>query len=291
MYPVDREGWVRRTPSLNATSANRPPVRLPTYDAQGGLATGLHNRPSSCMIMFMANISVAEAAQRLGVGVSRVHRRIADGSLRAERLGSQWVIDELSLLRVAERKEPGRPLSARSAWAIIALAQGDEESLALLAPVERSRARARLDALFAMMPKPAKSEDDVRRVASALRLLFRNRAERVLRRVTPADLPRLREDPRWESLISPAISGIASVDLDGYLTAENVEAVSHDYLLLPAYADANVVLHILPEGQKPYPDSKLLLAVDLADQRGPREELRAAELLREVVLERQAMKR
>ena len=85
----------------------------------------------------MASVSVAEAAKSLGVGVSRIHQRIADGSLRAERVGSQWVVDELSLLRVAERHRPGRPLSARSAWAIIALAEGDEESLRALAPGER----------------------------------------------------------------------------------------------------------------------------------------------------------
>lgn len=239
----------------------------------------------------MANVSVAEAAQRLGVGVPRIHRRIADGSLRAERIGSQWVVDELSLLQVAERKEPGRPLSARSAWAIIALAEGDDEALAALAPVERSRAKVRLDGLLSMVAEATTSEADVRRIASALRLLFRNRAERVLRRAAPADLAKLRDDRRWESLVSPAVSGIASVDVDGYLTAENLSVVSRAYLLMPADADANVVIYVLPKRQKAYPDSTILLAADLADQRGPREELRAAELLREVAVDRKAVKR
>ena len=63
------------------------------------------------MIVCMGNVSVAEAAQRLGVGVPRIHQRIADGSLRAERIGSQWVVDELSLLRAAERKEPAAPVA------------------------------------------------------------------------------------------------------------------------------------------------------------------------------------
>jgi excisionase family DNA binding protein len=239
----------------------------------------------------MANVSVAEAARRLGVGVSRIHQRIADGSLRAERIGSQWVVDELSLLRVAEHQEPGRPVSARSAWALIALAEGDEEALAALAPSERSRAMARLPELLSLVAKPPKSEDDVRRVASALRLMFRNRAEPVQRKAASADLPNLREDARWESVISPAASGIASADVDGYLDADNVDSLSRDYLLMPADDDANVVIHVLPEGQRAYADSKLRLAVDLADQRGPREELRAAELLREVADERKAAKR
>lgn len=238
----------------------------------------------------MAKVSVAEAARWLGVGVPRIHQRIADGSLRAERLGSQWVVDGLSLVRVAEHQKAGRPLSARSTWAIIALAEGDDEALAALAPSERSRAKARLDDLLSLVAKPARSEQDVRRVASALRLMFRNRAAIVRCKAAAADLPELREDSRWESVISPAASGIASGDVDGYLAGHHVDAVSRDYLLLPAEeADSNVVIHVPPEGQKSYAHSRLRLAVDLADQRGPREELRAAELLHEVAVERQAL--
>jgi predicted ABC-class ATPase len=65
-----------------------------------------------------------------------------------------------------------------------------------------------------------------------------------------------------------------------------MESLSRDFLLMPAVNDANVVIHVLPEGQKTYPESKLLHAVDLADQRAPREELRAVGLLCEVAQER-----
>ena len=251
----------------------------------------LRNPISSSSIVFMAKVSVAEAARRLGVGVPRIHQRIADGSLRAERLGSQWVIDELSLFRVAERKTAGRPLSARSAWAIIALAEGDDVGLAALAASERSRAKARLDGLLSLVAMPPQSEQDVRRVASVLRLMFRNRAAMLFRKAAPADLPALREDARWESVMSSARSGVASVDVDGYLAAHHVDAFCRDYLLLVADADANVFIHVLPEGRKAYVDSSLLLAVDLADKRGPREELRAAELLHQVAVERDAAQR
>ena len=247
--------------------------------------TRLHKHRKSYTIVFMANISVAEAARRLGVGVPRVHKRIADGLLRAERIGSQWGVDELSLLRAAERNEPGRPLSARSAWAIIALAEGDDEALSRLAPSERARAKARLNALLDLAAKRSQGEADVRRISSVLRLMFRNRADRVLRKAAAADLPGLRDDARWQSLASPAVSGIASSDVDGYLAGRDVDALSRDFLLMPADSDANVVIHVLPEGQQAYPQSKLLLAADLADQRGPREELRAVELLREVAEE------
>jgi excisionase family DNA binding protein len=238
------------------------------------------------MIVFMPGVSVAEAAKRLGVGVPRIHQRIADGSLRAERIGSQWVVDEVSLLRIAERTDPGRPLSARSAWSIIAAAEGDVDALAALAPVERARAKARLESLFDLVAEPPESEAQVRRIASVLRLLFRNRAGRELHRAADADLPALRVDRRWQSLITPAVSGIASSDVEGYLAAEDLAPLSRDFLLLPADRDANVVIHVVSAGRHAYSSSTLQLAADLAEHRGPREELRAAELLRDLTRER-----
>lgn len=242
------------------------------------------------MIVFMPDVSVAEAAKRLGVGVPRIHQRIADGSLRAERIGSQWVVDEVSVLRVAERNSPGRPLSARSAWAIVAVAEGDQEALAELAPVERARARSRLENLMVLVSVPAKAEAEVRRISSVLRSLFRNRARRELRKAAIADLPTLGDDARWTSLINPSVTGIASTDVEGYLAAGDVKPLEQDFLLMPVDSEANVVIHVLPQGQKAYSGSKLLLAVDLAEHRGPREELRAAELLREVAEEFEEVK-
>lgn len=232
----------------------------------------------------MAMVSVAEAAQRLGVGVPRIHQRIRDGSLRAERLGSQWVVDELSLVRAAELKKPGRPLSARSAWALIALSEDDVPALDELAAAEFSRARSRLRELLSLVDRAPRSEDAVRRVASSLRLRFRNRAAVVARQGAPVDLDVLREDPRWCALVRPSASGIASRDVFGYLRAEDVAAVEREHLLMPARAgdEGNVQILVLPDGQNAYPDSALRLAADLADQRGPREERRAVELLGEV---------
>lgn len=236
----------------------------------------------------MGRVSVAEAAKRLGVHVSRIHHRIAEGSLRAERIGAQWVVDELSLLRAAERSAPGRPLSARSAWALIAAAERDDEALAELEPYARARARDRLQELLALASAPVSAEAEVRRIASALRSRFRNRAARELRKAASADLLRLREDARWKSVVSASASGIASPDVEGYLAAPDVSPLSDEFLLMPADRDANVILHVLPEGQKAYPDSKLRLAADLAEHWGPREERRAAELLREVAEDHEA---
>ena len=233
--------------------------------------------------MFVAKVSVSEAARRLGVGVPRIHQRIADGSLRAERIGSQWVVDELSLLQVAESKSAGRPLSARSAWALIALAGDGEAALADLAPVERARAKARLEELFALVAKAPKSEAEVRRVAVVLRSWFRNRAARELRKAAIADLPALRSDARWVSLggLSAAASGISAGDVvEGYVGEGDAKSLSDDFLLVSAEREANVVIHVLHEGRLASVESPLLLAADLAEHRGPREERQAVELLR-----------
>ncbi len=41
----------------------------------------------------MGAVSVAQAAERLGVSVPRIHQRIANGSLSAERIGSQRAVN------------------------------------------------------------------------------------------------------------------------------------------------------------------------------------------------------
>lgn len=227
----------------------------------------------------MAYVSVTEAAQQLGVGVSRIHKRIRDGSLHARRIGAQWVIDEVSLLQVAERTRPGRPYSARSTWAIIATAEADETRLSQLSGTERSRARSRLQGLLEQVRATPASEVGVRQLASTVRLLFRKRAQRLLFRAAPLDLVALRDDSRWDSLLSSSISQIASETVEGYADAGYAEELERDYLLVPTVQSPNVILRVLPPGQNSYRDSVLLTALDLADGRDPRQELRAAQLL------------
>lgn len=108
---------------------------------------------------------------------------------------------------------------------------------------------------------------------------------------------------RWALIVDLGASGIASADVEGYLGESDVAGVLEDYLLVESDHDANVVLHVIPDEQYPYPDSRLRLAADLAEYRGPphhlpvrqrsetwpcREEGRADELLHELALERKA---
>lgn len=236
----------------------------------------------------MGAVSVAQAAERLGVSVPRIHQRIADGSLSAERIGSQWVVDERSLLRVQERSKAGRPLSVRSAWAVIAASEGDRDRLRPSGPAAWARARKQLSGLLESAAEPVSGEAEVRDLAVSLRSLFRNRAQRRQLRAASADLVDLRADERWALIVDLGASGIASADVEGYLGESDVASVLKDYLLVESDNDANVVLHVIPDEQYPYPDSRLRLAADLAEYRGPREEGRAAELLHELALERKA---
>ena len=239
----------------------------------------------------MGAVSVAQAAERLGVSVSRIHQRIADGSLSAERIGSQWVVDERSLLRIQERSKAGRPYSARSAWAVIAASEDDSDRVGGSGPAVSARVRMQLKRLLEPAAEPAADEEVVRQRVVSLRSVLRNRAGRRLLRAAPADLADLRADERWAMIVDLGSSGIASPDVEGYLAESLVKGVLKDYLLVESDRDANVVLHVVSDGQYPYPDSRLRLAADLAEHRGPREEARAAELLHELALEWKAGER
>jgi len=64
----------------------------------------------------MGLISSAEAANRLGVHITRVQVLIREGRLPAQKIGRTYVVDEADLKLVADRK-PGRPRKAQSAEA------------------------------------------------------------------------------------------------------------------------------------------------------------------------------
>lgn len=252
----------------------------------------------------MEQISVAEAAGLLDVDVSRIRQRIADGSLAAEKVGHQWVIDAATVKQL-DYKGAGRPLSSRSAWALawVALREIPDDSpdsrdsgsrgcdasdALLLGPVERSRGRARLRQLLRQVRDLEDSPDDdhqAEAVAALARLLLRNRARRLLLRCSPRDLDDLRRDDRLTLAgISSASAGIASGDIvEAYVRADDIDHLVEEFLLVDADRDsANVVLHVVDADrlQLSAPANNwLLLAADLAEYYRPRETVRAAQLL------------
>jgi excisionase family DNA binding protein len=247
-------------------------------------------------------LSLPEAARRLGVNESRVRQRIAAGSLRAEKVGGRWLLDEADLADAGERPV-GRPLSARSAWALVAVAQAlahhdhagrGDDLMADVAPVVRSRSRARLRNYCDRVVRSlaADTEAGVAQGARELRHLLRNRAKRALYSASRVDLDDLRADDRLAlSGLSNPEAGIASGGVvEGYVRRHDLGPLVEDYLLVEAAkeSDANVFLHVVDEDQAERGVSLheafqnwLVLAADLAEHRRPREEARALELVRE----------
>lgn len=221
----------------------------------------------------MADLSVAEAAERLHVNVQRIHARIRAGSLPARRIGHQWVIDERDVDRLHPRHHsPGRPLSVRNAWALLAAAADDPDLLGHFSPSDRSRARARLRDLLA-----GPADRDPGAVLAHLAHLLSNRAERRCYSVSPRDLDDLRDDPRVRVAgVSAPESAMAAADIcEGYVAASDHAAVVNDFLLVEADRNrANVILHVYDAAIAPPINpawSNLLLAADLAEHDGPRE--------------------
>lgn len=220
-------------------------------------------------------LSVVEAAEFLGVHPQRVHQRIRAGSLAAQKVGNQWVLDLDDLRRIRRLSRSGRPLSRKSAWDLLAVA-GSASAAAALSPSARSRARSRLRDLIgaALAAQP----DDV---PGQLGHALGNRAERVLFAASPRDLSDIRDDARVHaSGVSLPGAGISAGDLvEGYVSG-SVDPLVVDYVLSPApRARANVVFHVVPDdadhpGLAALGDlasSPLAMAADLAEHEGVRE--------------------
>lgn len=230
--------------------------------------------------MSSARVSVTEAAEMLGVHPQRIHQRIRQGSLAAEKVGNQWAVELDDLRRVSHRAGPGRPLSAKSAWDLLAVA-ADDQAASELSPSARSRARARLRNLL-VHASSGELDDAIARLAHALR----NRAERVLFVASDRDLPDIRDDGRvylsGVSLPESNMSGGAVAE--GYVSSDDLRSLVDDYLLSPASRSrANVIFHVAPSntGHSALADlgvvarSPLALAADLAEHDGAREQSEA----------------
>lgn len=229
--------------------------------------------------MSSARVSVAEAADILGVHPQRVHQRIRAGSLPAEKIGNQWAIEKDDLRRVRHHVGPGRPLSSKSAWDLLAVAANDLAA-AELSPSARSRARSRLRNLLANA-----SSDDLDEAAAHLGHALRNRAERALFSASPGDLPDVRDDERvhLSGISLPESNLSAGAVAEGYVSSGDLDVLIDDYLLSPAHRSrANVILHVVSsEADNPaltledVARSPLALAADLAEHDGVREKSEA----------------
>ena len=229
----------------------------------------------------MCYLSVAEAAEVLGVHPQRIHQRIREGSLPAEKVGNQWAVEMNDLRRIKHHAGPGRPFSSKSAWDLLAVAAG-VQAASKLSPSARSRARSRLRSLLAHASS-AELEDAAAHLVHALR----NRAERALFVASPRDLPDVRDDRRvhLSGVSLPESNMSVGAVAEGYVSADDVNALVDDYLLSPApRSRANVILPCRPCRRRGHralvalddiAHSPLALAADLAEHDGVREKSEA----------------
>jgi excisionase family DNA binding protein len=216
----------------------------------------------------MSMLGVAEAAEELGVSARRVRQMLADGVLDGERVGRAWIIDREQLHRVVGlRPEVGRPWSAASAWAVLALADGEQVDLS---PVDRSRARKRL--------------------AQGLDHLVGRLAARCERRrfyAHPGVLGRLADEVVWAGISAAAHHGadlVIGESVEGYVRAGEIDHVVDQFALDDRAARPNVLLRVVDDDVWPFEADqryagRSVVGVDLLESEDPRSRRAGAELL------------
>jgi excisionase family DNA binding protein len=94
------------------------------------------------------DLSIAEAAARLGVDRSRVEQLLRAGRLAGRRSGRIWLVDGGSLANLARHpRASGRPMAPARAWGLLDLLDGRQAPW--LSSAARSQVRARLRGLAA----------------------------------------------------------------------------------------------------------------------------------------------
>ena len=216
-------------------------------------------------------MSVTEAAAALGLTRQRVSRLVAEGALRARRLGSQTLVrrDDVDA-RLESRSAGGRRYSPRRAWALILLADG------IIPPGLDAPSLSRLRSVLR------------RQGLWEIRARLSSRAERRNLRAHSSDLARLaaedsvvRTGPRFASeaglgLVAPD----APVEL--YVDAATAQRLELRYSLRSS-DDPNVMLRVVPDEVRDWLAGpvapRTAVALDLAEDRDPRSQAVAREAL------------
>lgn len=200
-------------------------------------------------------LSVPDAARILRVDPSRVRALLANGQLDGQKVGSRWLVTGSSLReRQRSPRGRGRRLRPANAWAVLALASGDD------APWVSEQEGRRLSGLLA-----------ARGLAGLVgRLGERSRVERffghpgVLSSVQEADNvipagPHAARD-RGERLVP-------GQEADIYVSEPQRAHLIREFALEPS-DQPNAIIRVLPEGLWPFLDRRMPLAavaVDLAE--------------------------
>lgn len=222
----------------------------------------------------MDDLSVAEAAQVLGISARRVRALLQCGQLPGRQVAGRWLLPSRAVeYRQEMPHEGGRPLSQASAWNILAVLSGAEDSLNNLSAPARSRARSRARNL--------RRPDEI---ASKWPHALASRARSDRFYGHPSVLEDLLADPRViRSGISAAIDYNAGLlgtgSAEGYVRSSEAEDLKSEYSLSSDVdpARANVLLHVVDAEQAAHwlfgyrVAPAAVVAVDLAEREAPRD--------------------
>jgi hypothetical protein len=195
---------------------------------------------------------------------------LSDGTLAGQRVGGVWVLDEHAVRAAARARRPAhRPWSAGSAWAVLALASGEEPAGTAAA---RWRARERFArGLPAML--------DQLRERAVLRWFYAH----------PAAVPRIAERPGVVLTGASAAPehglGLAGAGpLDAYVRVGELEQLLEEVPMEERADTFNVRLRTVQDACWPFPPGAVaaplpVVAVDLAESPNARERRLGVELL------------
>lgn len=183
-------------------------------------------------------LPAADAARSLGLSLQRVRALVAEGELPGQKVAGRWFVDRSAVeRRLRDPKLSGRPYSSSHAWALIALAEGENPKW--LDSSNRSRLRRLL------------REQNFQDILPSLA----RRGRRLELRAHASDLPRIEAEPDVvRSGVSAAsehrLEIVAPSVLEAYIPARRLSQLERRYRLKPS-ADANLILHVV-DGPWPF---------------------------------------
>lgn len=230
------------------------------------------------------SLSVAEAAERLGVDRSRVEQLLRSGRLSGRKAGRIWLVDDESVGDARMRRPAaGRPMAPSRAWGLLNLLDGGSASW--LTPVARSQVRAKLAAMG--------DADD-----SHWRALLRARSEVRQVRVHPGAIDRMVRELGDQVAVAGVVRavelGADIVDLDPmpelYLRSERWPDAARRWHLNEVASGGNLLLR-LPRDVWVFGSNAIApIAADLLESAEPRSVQAGLSMLRDQV-ERYAARR
>jgi excisionase family DNA binding protein len=226
------------------------------------------------------DLSVAEAAERLGVDRSRVEQLLWSGRLAGRQAGRIWFVDAQSVADLhAHRAPAGRPMAPARAWGLLDLLSGGPA--AWLPPVARSQVRGRI---------PGLADAD----AGVWRALLRARSDVLRVRIHPSAWDSMLEDLGPDGIVAgPARAmalGADLVDLDPgrevYVRSGRWLKAAKRWHAKVSGADANVLVR-LPRDLWPFEAGEgalpAAIAADLLSASEPRSVDAGLRMLRDLV--------